>query len=143
MAASIKNDCTDRALCSGVAPVNGPRPLIAPQMAKKLTTSKAALDPLGPNRIDAHNNNGNGRYNNAGVMFSTSSLVPKLSRPTISNPAASSVASKYRRGGAVVSKRRPSLFHVTINGTRVNEARTFERSEERRVGKEARPGGSA
>src|SRR5687768_18565861 len=92
-------------------------------------TNREALDPLGPNRIDAHNKSGNGRYNNAGVVFSTSSRVPKLSRPTISNPAASSAASRYRCGGAVVSERSPPLFHVTINGTRV-------RSEERRVGKE-------
>src|SRR6185503_20990096 len=55
----------------------------------------------------------------------------KLSLPTISKPAASSTASRYRRGGAVVSERRPPFFHVTINGTNVNEARTFEKNRMR------------
>src|SRR5262245_34806826 len=100
---------------------------MAPQLAKKLTTINAALDPLGPNRIEAHNKKGSGRYNNAGVVFCPPFKVTKLKFATISKPAVRAVASRYRRGAALSSERMPPLFHVTMAGTNVSDASTFEK----------------
>src|SRR5688500_20397908 len=65
IAPTMRKSCTERAFASGDSVENGPRPVIAPQIAKRLTTSSDALNPSGPNRIADHNNNGNGRYNSA------------------------------------------------------------------------------
>ncbi len=105
--------------------------MIAPQIAKKLTDINAALEPLGPNLIEAHSRKGNGRYNAAGVVFWTSSRVPKLIIPTISRPRARQDASKKRREEAFLTERKPPFFQVTINGTRVREASTFEKTRMR------------
>src|SRR6185503_2633075 len=128
MAATIRKNCTDIALASVLSFTNGPKPWIAPQIAKKLTTISAALEPLGPKRIDAQSNNGNGRYNNAGDVSWPTFNVPKLRLPTSSKPPASTAASRYRSDGALSSERIPPRLHVTIAGTNVNEARTLEKN---------------
>src|SRR5258708_27783618 len=65
IAKTIRNIWIERASCSAGPPENGPCPLAALQIARKLTIETAVLAPREPNRTAAQRRKGNGRKRRA------------------------------------------------------------------------------
>src|SRR3954451_669616 len=62
--------CRERMFCGKEACGNGPRPWIVYHVDTSAKERRDRLQPIKPNRAAAHNNNGRGTYNNAGVVAS-------------------------------------------------------------------------
>src|SRR6266550_442553 len=96
-------------------------------MERKVTISRHALVPRGPNRIVAHRRNGNGAYSDTGAVLSPAFCPLKTKIEIASSPAPSTAPSTNRFDGAARSSFQSGLVQLTIAGTSVIDARTLER----------------
>src|SRR5579872_6928672 len=123
-----KNTCSDMTLLSAPISMNGPRPLIVPQIDRKARTTIAVLTPVVPKRKAAQRSNGT--TGNAGETFAqdeTKVRYPRSTKPTSSAPASRWYASDSRVHHV------PLLAQPKIAGNRVRNASASEKKEIRQL----------
>src|SRR5688500_19229593 len=120
----MRNSWIESAFSSGEFSMNGPRPWTALQMAMNVTKARDRFKPFGPKRTAAQSRIGNGVYKSAWVFEVWSQLNTK--KLTQRSPKAKATTSKPRWSDNPLNAARGSAPHITINGTRIISARTFE-----------------
>src|SRR5215204_301215 len=112
---------------------NGPSPLIAPLIARNITSSNELLAPLGPNRIEAHNRNGSGQVSIVGLRSAKKCSLLNTRIETAVSATAITPASTYRYAGPFRIALNPSVVHVSMKGTIESVATTLERNRIRQL----------
>src|SRR5688572_21603384 len=119
----------ESAFSSGEFSMNGPRPLMALQMAMKVTKARDRFKPFGPKRTAAQSRIGKGVNKSACVFEVWFQLnTKKLTRMSAKAKAASSNARRIDNPLKAASRSAP---HITINGTIIISVRTLEAKRNR------------
>src|SRR5688572_8137608 len=120
----MRNSWMESAFSSGEFSMNGPRPWTALQMAMKVTKARERFKPFGPKRTAAQSRIGKGTYKSAWVLEVWFQLnTKKLTRRSAKAKAATSNARRIDNPLKAASGSAP---HITIKGTMIISARTFE-----------------
>src|SRR6185503_13584539 len=124
----IRNSWMASAFSSGVSETNGPYPLTAFQIVRKTTSTSARFIPFGPKRTAAQSRIGTGVYRRVfeGVKFQLKAI--RLTEDSERARATVSIQRPIDKDRNTVSRSDP---HMTMNGTTMISARTFEKNRVR------------